>query len=164
MKPPGYRTAHLDEIPPVQEHGLEVDAAWKPVRHHLGISAFGTNAYVAAQPGDLVIEEHDAGDGNAHQELYVVLGQGRLHGRRAVGRGAGGHLRVPRGCRPSPQGGGPRGRHRRPGRGRAGRRGFQPLGVGDEADGRAASGRLSRSRRVSARARNRSTLRSLISS
>ena len=50
---------------------------WKPVRHQLGIEAFGTNAYVAANPGDVVIERHDevpeAGE-PANQELYLVLG------------------------------------------------------------------------------------------
>jgi quercetin dioxygenase-like cupin family protein len=50
--------------------------AWKPVRRHLGVEAFGTNAYVGASPGDVVIERHDEmpkpGE-QAHQELYLVL-------------------------------------------------------------------------------------------
>ena len=50
---------------------------WKPVRRHLGVEAFGTNAYVGASPGDVVIERHDelpdAGE-PAHQELYLVVG------------------------------------------------------------------------------------------
>jgi quercetin dioxygenase-like cupin family protein len=52
---------------------------WKPVRRHLGVGAFGTNAFVAANRGDVVIERHDElpkpGE-QAHQELYLVL-QGR---------------------------------------------------------------------------------------
>jgi hypothetical protein len=71
--PGGYRTARLEEIPRVENHGLRLEAAWKPVRHHLGITAFGTNAYVAGTPGEVVIEEHDEGEDYAHQELYLVL-------------------------------------------------------------------------------------------
>jgi hypothetical protein len=40
------------------------------VRHHLGITSFGMNAWTAAAAGDRVINEHDeAGD---MEELYVV--------------------------------------------------------------------------------------------
>lgn len=58
----------IDEIPaaPNPVDGLE----WRPVRAHLGVTAFGTNAYVGRQPGDLVIEEHDEDE---DEELYVVL-------------------------------------------------------------------------------------------
>ena len=54
---------------PVHESPVE-GLSWRPVRHHLGIGAFGVNAYTAASPGDLVIEPHDE---DAHEELYVVL-------------------------------------------------------------------------------------------
>ena len=67
----GFRVATLDAIPPVEGHGLDVDAAWKPVRHHLGVDAFGLNAYVASAPGEVVIEEHEEED-TGHQELYFV--------------------------------------------------------------------------------------------
>ena len=67
----GYRMANLDAIPPVGDHGLPIDAAWLPVRHHLGIDAFGINAYAASHPGQVVIEEHDEAD-LGHQELYFV--------------------------------------------------------------------------------------------
>ncbi len=73
----GYRTLHLDDIPTVrfdQDPGLP---DWKPVRRHLGVEAFGTNAYVGEEPGDVVIERHDElpEDGEpAHEELYLVLG------------------------------------------------------------------------------------------
>lgn len=42
---------------------------WKPVRHALGIDAFGISAYHGASEGDLVVEEH----ADPHQELYLVL-------------------------------------------------------------------------------------------
>lgn len=51
---------------------------WLPVRHTLGIRAFGTNAYVAASAGDDVVEPHDElpepgeDPAAAHQELYFV--------------------------------------------------------------------------------------------
>jgi quercetin dioxygenase-like cupin family protein len=52
--------------------------AWKPVRRELGISAFGTNAYVAEAAGEIVIEPHDelpspTETGPGHQEIYLVL-------------------------------------------------------------------------------------------
>ena len=71
MQGDGFRVLALDEIPPVEDHGLDVDADWKPVRHHLGVSAFGMNAYVGGEEGKLVIEEHDESD-IRHQELYFV--------------------------------------------------------------------------------------------
>jgi hypothetical protein len=46
------------------------------LRRPLGVTAFGVNAYWAAQPGDELIEEHDelgAGAGR-HEELYVLIG------------------------------------------------------------------------------------------
>ena len=71
MEGEGFRVIGLEEIRPVENHGLDVDADWKPVRHHLGVSAFGINAYVAGEPGKLVIEEHDESD-IRHEELYFV--------------------------------------------------------------------------------------------
>jgi mannose-6-phosphate isomerase-like protein (cupin superfamily) len=43
----------------------------RPVRHHLGISAFGTNAWTAAKEGDRLMPEHEEDEGS--EELYVVL-------------------------------------------------------------------------------------------
>ncbi len=67
---PRYRRAHVSDLPTFASDLVEAD--WKPVRHHFGISAFGTNAYVARTEGDLLIEEHDE-VGGEHEELYVVL-------------------------------------------------------------------------------------------
>jgi tetratricopeptide (TPR) repeat protein len=63
-----YEVVHLDELDrfPVDDEGL----VWRPVRRRLGIRAFGTNAYTAAQAGDRVVEEHSERDG--HEELYLV--------------------------------------------------------------------------------------------
>jgi tetratricopeptide (TPR) repeat protein len=61
------RRIHLDEIESLPALGGELE--WKPVRHALGIDAFGINAYRGAKPGDLIVEEH----ADDHQELYVVV-------------------------------------------------------------------------------------------
>ena len=74
----GYRTLHLDDIPTVRFDDAQGIPAWKPVRRELGVSAFGTNAYVADAAGDLVVEPHDelpspSHEGAGHQEIYLVL-------------------------------------------------------------------------------------------
>ena len=63
-----FRVSHVTEVPtvPPPVAGLE----WRPVRHHLDIRAFGTNAYTAATAGDLVVEPHDEDE---FEELYVIL-------------------------------------------------------------------------------------------
>jgi hypothetical protein len=68
---PAYAIANLDEIPEVEEHSLPIDSGWHPVRYHLGVEAFGINAYTAAAVGDVVIEDHDEAD-LGQQELYFV--------------------------------------------------------------------------------------------
>jgi hypothetical protein len=73
---PGYRVTHLDEIETIRFPD-EAVPAWKPVRRELGITAFGTNAYLAEQAGDLVIERHDElaedDDPGGSEEIYVVV-------------------------------------------------------------------------------------------
>jgi hypothetical protein len=71
----GWRSAHLSEIRPYEVDDEDLQG-WLPVRERLDVSAFGVNAWVGAQPGDQVIEEHDElcdDDKGDHQELYVVL-------------------------------------------------------------------------------------------
>jgi tetratricopeptide (TPR) repeat protein len=63
----GYRVARLDEIEELTD-GRE---PWRPVRHHLGITAFGITAWTAAETGDRIINEHDEADDD-QEELYVV--------------------------------------------------------------------------------------------
>jgi hypothetical protein len=65
----GYAIAHLDEI---EEFG-DAGCHYRPIRHHLGITAFGVTAWTAHAAGDLVINEHDEGDPTADQELFLVL-------------------------------------------------------------------------------------------
>jgi hypothetical protein len=58
-----WQVARLEEI--------ERRGKWIPVREHLGIRAFGINAYVANDEGT-IINDHDEAD-SGQQELYVVL-------------------------------------------------------------------------------------------
>jgi uncharacterized cupin superfamily protein len=63
--------AALDEIPRATEP-CDPALDWRPVRDHLGITAFGVNAFLGAAPGDRVVELHDE-RGAGHEELYVVV-------------------------------------------------------------------------------------------
>ena len=63
-----YRTATVDEL---QDIAYRDDTHMRPVRHHLGITAFGTNAWTAARVGDRLMPEHEEDAGS--EELYVVL-------------------------------------------------------------------------------------------
>jgi hypothetical protein len=70
----GWSSTTLDALQTLDPSGLP---AWKPVRHSLGVEAFGVNAWVARGVGDQVIEEHDeVGDDGGQEELYFVA-QGR---------------------------------------------------------------------------------------
>jgi tetratricopeptide (TPR) repeat protein len=61
--------AHLDEIDEFADAGSH----YRPIRHHLGITAFGVTAWTAHAAGDVVINEHDEGDPTADEELFLVL-------------------------------------------------------------------------------------------
>jgi hypothetical protein len=71
-----HAVAHLTDLPriPPSEPG---DPAWTPIRHVLGLGAFGVNAWYGDHAGDPVIEPHDEipeGSGaGGHEELYIVL-------------------------------------------------------------------------------------------
>jgi len=65
----GYAVAHLDEIGEFSDAGCH----YRPIRHHLGITAFGATAWSAGAAGDRVINERDEDDPTADQELFLVL-------------------------------------------------------------------------------------------
>jgi len=65
----GYAVAHLDEI----DEFVDGRCHYRPIRHHLGITAFGVTAWSAHAAGDLVIAEHDEGDPTQDQELFLVV-------------------------------------------------------------------------------------------
>jgi len=58
-----WKVARIDEI---DQRGRTV-----PVREHLGIQAFGINAFTPSEDGTL-INEHDE-EGSGQQELYIVM-------------------------------------------------------------------------------------------
>jgi hypothetical protein len=60
---PEWHVARLDEI---ERRGRDI-----PVREHLGIHAFGINAYTPSEDGTLIGEHDEAGSGQ--EELYVVV-------------------------------------------------------------------------------------------
>lgn len=68
-----YSIAHLDEIDEVSD-GRE---PWRPVRHHLGIRAFGVNAWTGRNVGDRILNEHDESEEEDLQEELYFVHQGR---------------------------------------------------------------------------------------
>jgi len=72
-----FVAVHVDAVPPGPDRGAGV-AELKPVRRHLGITAFGANARVAREDGEVLVMPHDERAGGpfgteGHEELYVVL-------------------------------------------------------------------------------------------
>jgi hypothetical protein len=72
----GVVTAHLDDVRTIS-FDSEDEPDWKPLRHDLGVGAFGVNAWLAKAAGDQAIERHDEkvveGGTHGHEELYVVV-------------------------------------------------------------------------------------------
>jgi mannose-6-phosphate isomerase-like protein (cupin superfamily) len=60
---PNWKVAHLDDI---ERRGKDI-----PVREHLGIHAFGVNAFTPREDGTLVNDHDEAGTGQ--EELYIVV-------------------------------------------------------------------------------------------
>jgi tetratricopeptide (TPR) repeat protein len=65
----GYEVTSLTGIEPVQGPGT---LQWTPLRKHLGITAFGINAYTATEAGQDVVEEHNE-ERLGHEEVYLVV-------------------------------------------------------------------------------------------
>lgn len=65
----GWQVASLAEIESLPGPG---SLRWTPLRRHFGITAFGVNAYTAAEAGQDVVEEHTE-ERLGHEELYVVV-------------------------------------------------------------------------------------------
>jgi len=62
-----YEVRHLDDIDEITDGRCP----WLPVRHELGITSFGVNAWIAHAAGDRLINEHD--EEGEHEELYMVV-------------------------------------------------------------------------------------------
>jgi tetratricopeptide (TPR) repeat protein len=65
----GYAIAKLDELEEVNDGRCP----FRPVRHHFGITAFGINAWTGREAGDRIINEHDEGEPDGNEELYLVI-------------------------------------------------------------------------------------------
>ena len=65
----GCTVAHLDDI----EEFADAGCHYRPIRHQLGITAFGVTAWTAHAAGDMLINEHDEDDPTADQELFLVM-------------------------------------------------------------------------------------------
>jgi mannose-6-phosphate isomerase-like protein (cupin superfamily) len=64
----GHKVARIEDMDDID---YREDTHMRPVRHHLGITAFGTNAWTAENVGDRLMPEHEEDEGS--EELYVVL-------------------------------------------------------------------------------------------
>jgi tetratricopeptide (TPR) repeat protein len=69
MAEQGWQAVRVDELESLAGPGT---LRWTPLRRHLGITAFGVNAYTATEVGQDVVEEHTE-ERLGHEELYVVL-------------------------------------------------------------------------------------------
>jgi mannose-6-phosphate isomerase-like protein (cupin superfamily) len=65
----GYEVVDVAELESFPGPGT---LRWSPLRRPLGITAFGTNVYTAAEVGQDVVEEHTE-EQLGHEEMYVVL-------------------------------------------------------------------------------------------
>src|SRR3954471_4760360 len=61
-----YEVARLEEI----DELTDGRCAFRPVRHHFGITSFGVNAWTGRNAGDRIINEHD--EEGEDEELYLV--------------------------------------------------------------------------------------------
>ena len=69
MSMDGYAVAHVDEIAELDDGR----ALMRAVRHHLGITSFGVNSFVAREAGDRIVNEHDESEPDSNEELYLLL-------------------------------------------------------------------------------------------
>jgi quercetin dioxygenase-like cupin family protein len=65
---PSFTTARLDDVPVVDDGRVPS----RIVRHHLGVQAFGINAWLSRGAGQPAINEHEEED-TGEEELYLVL-------------------------------------------------------------------------------------------
>jgi tetratricopeptide (TPR) repeat protein len=66
-----HAIARLDEI----DELVDMEYRYLPVRHHLGITAFGATAWVGAEAGDPIINEYDEGSVPSEELFFVVSGR-----------------------------------------------------------------------------------------
>jgi hypothetical protein len=67
---PGFKTLDLNTAETLRDEDTGAD--WITLRHQLGVTAFGVNAWRAPEAGLQVIVDHDESD-SLHQEIYAVV-------------------------------------------------------------------------------------------
>ena len=67
---PGWAARALEDLPLAAD--AEPGASWYPLQHLFGFTAFGANAFVALEPGHVLVEQHDE-QSSGQEELYLVL-------------------------------------------------------------------------------------------
>ena len=72
---PGGGMSDRYAVVPIRELGYATpgQAHWHTIRSTLDVRAFGINAWTATEDDQRLIGEHDEAEGEAHEELYVVL-------------------------------------------------------------------------------------------
>lgn len=65
-------TAAVVRLEQIEEF-VDAGSHYRPIRHHLGVTAFGVTAWAAHAGGERVINEHDPDDPTADEELFLVL-------------------------------------------------------------------------------------------
>jgi hypothetical protein len=61
----------LDELPKVADGGPD-DPDWHPITHFFGLTAFGLNAFIAREAGQVLVGEHDE-TASGQEEVYVLM-------------------------------------------------------------------------------------------
>jgi len=67
----GWHAKPLFDVPTIDPEEPS-DPVWHPLQHHLRMTAFGANAYVAAESGLNLLEAHDETK-SGQEELYLVV-------------------------------------------------------------------------------------------
>ena len=67
----GWFARPLAEVPTIEPEDAG-DPVWHPLQHHFGLTAFGANAYVAAESGGELLGAHDE-LASSQEELYIVV-------------------------------------------------------------------------------------------
>ena len=73
----GYHVKRVEEIPLIPGETSN-DPEWRPVQHHLRLSAFGANVYVARDAGIVLISRHDEVRSGQEELYFVVSGRVRF--------------------------------------------------------------------------------------
>jgi tetratricopeptide (TPR) repeat protein len=63
-----YAVTRIDEVEELDDGRCR----WRPIRHHLGVTAFGVNSWTARETGERIINEHNEDEPDSDEEVYLV--------------------------------------------------------------------------------------------